>query len=347
MAYDRLLRPLLFRLDAETAHNLAMAAIARGLVRGKLVQDPRLEVEAMGLKFGNPLGLAAGVDKNAENVRHWPGLGFGFAEIGTVTAHPQPGNPKPRLFRVPQDQAIINRMGFNNAGSEAVAQHLARHGQSSIPLGINLGKSKRTPNEEAAQDYATSFQALAPYADYITVNVSSPNTPGLRDLQNVAALRQILEPLIAMNTRQLPILVKLAPDLHDQDLEAALDLALELGLAGIIATNTTIDGNVLSSPPQQQGGISGRPLRAKSNHALRFLAERNRGRLTLIGVGGIFDGEDLYEKLSLGASVAQVYTGWVYGGPQMPARTLLGLLDAMKNRGIDRVSQIPRLPETQ
>ncbi len=325
LSYEKLLRPLLFRIDPETAHNLAVRAIAMGLVRGKLLTDPRLEVTAAGITFPNPLGLAAGVDKNGVALNRWRGMGFGSAEIGTVTAHPQPGNPKPRMFRYPDQHAVVNRLGFNNSGCRDAAIALQGH-RAGIPIGINLGKSKRTPVEDAAADYLTSFRHLAKFADYVTVNVSSPNTPGLRSLQSVDALREILEPLILENHLAKPIFVKIAPDLHFDDITAVAELCGELRLGGIIATNTTLDHSALPRGRDQNGGLSGEPLREKSNAVLRHLKAVSPPGLALVGVGGIFSGRDLYEKLALGASWAQVYTGWIYGGPMMPYRTLLEYL---------------------
>ncbi len=341
--YERLLRPLLFRLDPEAAHNMAIWAITRGLIRGRLLKDPRLESTHFGLKFSNPLGLAAGIDKNAVAVNQWAGMGFGFAEIGTVTAQAQPGNPKPRLFRYPDHQAVVNRMGFNNEGSEAVAKRLV-NANSKIPLGVNLGKSKVTPNEQAAEDYRTSMFRLAKFADYVVVNVSSPNTPGLRDLQSTDALKPVLQAVMEENPDRKPVLVKVAPDLHFDDLSAIALLCKEVGAAGIIATNTTLDKSSVPEAKDQAGGLSGRPVWQKSNAALKHLASLQMADLKLVGVGGIFSGANIYEKLTLGADLTQVYTGWVYGGPAMPAQALLELLDILKQRGIADVSAIPRTP---
>jgi len=343
MIYERLLRPLLFRLDPEAAHNMAIWAITRGLIRGRLLKDPRLESTHFGLKFPNPLGLAAGIDKNAVAVNRWAGMGFGFAEIGTVTAHPQPGNPKPRLFRYPEHQAVINRMGFNNEGSESVAKRLAAV-SSGIPLGVNLGKSKVTSNDAASEDYRSSMSRLAKFADYVVVNVSSPNTPGLRDLQSTDALRPVLQAVMGENPERKPVLVKVAPDLHLDDLTNIALLCREVGAAGIIATNTTLDKASIPGAEDQIGGLSGRPVWQKSNAALKHLASLQMKDLKRIGVGGIFSGADIYEKLTLGADLTQVYTGWIYGGPAMPAQALLELLAILKQRGIADVSAIPRTP---
>lgn len=326
MSYLTILRPLLFRLNAEAAHNLAMFAITRGIIRGRLLRDPRLRVSAMGLEFPNPLGLAAGFDKNALAVERWAGFGFGFAELGTVTSRPQPGNPKPRLFRFPEQKAVVNRMGFNNEGSEAVARRLAGT-KARIPIGLNLGKSKVTPLEEAATDYALSYERLAPFADYVVVNVSSPNTPGLRALQDVERLREIV---VAMRDVDLeshpPLLVKIAPDLAHEDIDAVCGWVESDGLAGIVATNTTLDKSQVPGAQGVEGGLSGAPLRDRSTQIVRRIAGQLGPDKTLIGVGGIFSGADLREKLEAGAHLAQVYTGWVYGGPMMPYQTLVEYL---------------------
>ena len=339
MPYERLLRPLLFRLDPETAHNLAIGAIAKGLVRGKLLNDPRLRVRLPWFEAPNPLGLAAGVDKNALAASRWAQMGFGFAEIGTVTAHAQPGNPRPRLFRFPNHKAVVNRMGFNNEGADAAARRL-KGVRAGIPLGVNLGKSKVTPNEEAASDYLKSFRLLAPLGDYVVVNVSSPNTPGLRDLQSVEALRDILTPLMAENEAAKPIFVKLAPDLHPLDMERVAGLAVEMGLAGIIATNTTLSRDGVPEAAEVAGGLSGAPLKARSDEALALLRRVSPLSLRLIGVGGVFTGDDLWDKLSRGACLAQTYTGWVYRGPQMPYLALTELLVRMEKEGVRSVEEI-------
>lgn len=328
MVYERVLRPLLFRIDPETAHNAAIAMIARGLVRGRLLRDPRLATTAVGLEFPNPLGLAAGFDKNAVAVDRWKGLGFGFAEIGTVTLHPQPGNPKPRLFRLPADRALVNRLGFNNEGAETIAARLAR-ARPGIPLGVNIGKSKSTPLAEATGDYAASYERLLPYGDYFVVNVSSPNTPGLRGLQERGPLEEILAGL----GRERPLLVKVAPDLTPKELDDVLDVASSQGLAGIVATNSTISRQGLTRDPGEEGGLSGAPLAPLADATLGYLAKHRPQGMTLIGVGGIFTGADLYRKLRLGANLAQVYTGWVYGGPSMAARTLLEYLAIVDREG--------------
>lgn len=333
--YEAALRPLLFRMDPETAHNLAFKALEAGLVSAPPFEHPALKQNLFGVHFPNPLGLGAGFDKNARAVSHWHRLGFGFAEIGTVTWHGQPGNPKPRLFRIPSEKALINRMGFNNEGAEAVAQRLAQ-AKSRIPLGINLGKSKITPLEEAADDYRKSFAALNSFGDYFVVNVSSPNTPGLRSLQEKGPLREIFSAIRAVDAAK-PLFVKVAPDLEFEALDDVVEVALEQGLTGIIATNTTLARDVISgSAPNRDeaGGLSGAPLRAKSDAVLKHLHRQCGGRLILVGVGGIFDGEDLYRKVGLGAHLCQVYTGWIYGGPSMAAKTLQEFAARLDREGL-------------
>lgn len=340
-AYLRLLRPLLFRLDPETVHNVAIWAIARGLIKGKLLRDPRLATSAFGCSFVNPLGLAAGVDKTGACVQRWSGMGFGFAEIGTFTALSQPGNPRPRLFRLPDEKAILNRMGFNNPGSEAAAVAI-RSQQRDYPLGINLGKSKVTELADAPADYAQSYGRLAPLADYVVVNVSSPNTPGLRDLQAADQLREILVAILSVGAPK-PLFVKLAPDLALDDLHRIAELGSDLGVTGYIATNTTIDYARVREKIEGPGGLSGLPVRALSNGVLAELSRVCPAETVLIGVGGVFDGQDLWDKFSRGAALVQTYTGWVYGGPLMPYRALLGLLALMNDRGVKKLSDIPRV----
>jgi dihydroorotate dehydrogenase len=319
-------------VPAERAHEAAMWAVraagrapgAAGVLRAALgPRDPALRVRALGLDFPGPLGLAAGFDKDARGVAALGAIGFGFVEVGTVTARPQPGNPKPRLFRLMTDRAIINRMGFNNHGAEAAAARLRKRPRNVI-VGVNIGKTKAVPEDEAVADYVTSARAVAGVADYIVVNVSSPNTPGLRDLQAAGRLRPLLSAVReAIGT--VPLLVKIAPDLADEDIDAIADLAVELGLDGIIATNTTIARDGLSSDPAQvaaagAGGLSGPPLRDRSLAVLRRLHDRAGDRLVLIGAGGIETADDARERLEAGATLVQAYTGFVYGGPFWPRR---------------------------
>lgn len=334
----RLLYWLILRhLPAEATHHWSFAAL-RGLCRVPLLRralarllaprDPRLEVRALGLRFAGPLGLAAGFDKDARGVDALLALGFGSVEVGTVTAQPQPGNPRPRLFRLVRDRALLNRMGFNNGGAEAAARRLrgARHGV----VGVNIGKTKLVLEDEAAADYAASATALAPVADYLVVNVSSPNTPGLRSLQSVDKLRPILQATraacdAASPMRRVPLLVKIAPDLADEDVDAVAELALELGLDGIIATNTTIRRDGLVTDAQEvaalgAGGISGAPVKRRAVEVLRRLRAKVGEELVLISAGGIETVEDVEERLAAGARLVQAYTGFVYGGPLWASR---------------------------
>ena len=288
----------------------------------------------MGLHFPNPLGLAAGLDKEARAVPAWQALGFGFVEVGTVTALPQPGNPRPRLFRLPADQAIVNRMGFNNGGAEAMAvtlQRLRARGCLEVPLGVNLGKSKVTPVEQAPEDYRISFQHLGELADYVVVNISSPNTPGLRDLQRIDEVRRIVDAIQGPNQRLLqprPLLLKLAPDLSDEDAIGCAQAAMDEGCAGLILTNTTIRFEGLTSPTEGlSGGLSGQPLFGRSTELLRRVRDALGSEAVLIGVGGIMGVEHARAKLAAGADLIQVYSGLIYGGPGLPRRLLRGLLE--------------------
>lgn len=325
-AYERLVRPLLFSLDPEKAHHLALASLRAAsafpplLATLRRFQPPLQPSKVFGLDFPNPLGLAAGFDKNGVALPAWEALGFGFVEIGTVTAKAQPGNPKPRIFRHPEQQALINRLGFNNEGADAVAARLGKlraNGRwPKIPIGINIGKSRGTELALAADDYAYSFRRLRDFADYVVLNVSSPNTAGLRSLQNEQELRGLLQQISAENNApSRPILVKIAPDLSFVELESLLVACEENGIAGIVATNTTLDHSALPAARGQTGGLSGRPLREKSTASVRTI--RARSALPIIGVGGIFDAASAREKLEAGAELVQVYTGFIYRGPAM------------------------------
>ncbi|HEY3528397.1 MAG TPA: quinone-dependent dihydroorotate dehydrogenase [Nocardioides sp.] len=353
-AYDVLFRGVLTRIDPERAHRLGFRAIRTGRPAARaVVKVPAAPVEAMGLRFGNPLGLAAGFDKNAVGIDALAALGFGFVEVGTVTARPQPGNPRPRLFRLPDDHAVINRMGFNNDGAEAVAGRLQRRtrrldrrdrrarvnlrdrrSHTARPvLGINIGKSKVVPDDDeraVLRDYATSARLLAPYADYLVVNVSSPNTPGLRNLQAVDRLAPLLDEVRRVADEAahhpVPLCVKIAPDLADEDVVAVGKLARECGLEGLIATNTTISRDGLLTPAAEvaavgAGGLSGPVLRRRSVEVLRLLRQHDP-EITLISVGGVTTGHDVQERLRTGATLVQAYTGFVYGGPLWPRRVL-------------------------
>ena len=329
--YHDLLRPLLFRLDAEKVHHLAMAALAGpGRWMGALApaSDARLSREVFGVTFPNPVGLAAGFDKNAVALPAWAGLGFGFAEVGTITARAQPGNPKPRIFRVPECGALINRLGFNNDGADTVADRLFHLRQSgrwpAIPVGINIGKSKVTPIDEATADYLLSFERLQHFGDYFVLNISSPNTPGLRALQDRDALDSLLGHIQRRNSAGRPLLVKIAPDLEWNAIEETLALAEEHRLAGIIATNTTINHSDVPPHARQQGGLSGRPLRARSTEIVRFITSRTK--VPVIAVGGIFSPDDALEKFDAGAALIQLYTGFIYEGPGLVRRICDALL---------------------
>jgi dihydroorotate dehydrogenase len=326
-AYSFLFDHALTRIDAERAHRLGFRAVraARPVLTRR--RTPGRPVTAMGLTFPNVLGLAAGFDKNAVGIDALAALGFGHVEVGTVTGEPQSGNERPRLFRLPADRAVVNRMGFNNDGAEVVAARLAARGRRPGPvLGVNIGKSKVVPEDAAVGDYEKSARLLAPYADYLVVNVSSPNTPGLRNLQAVEKLEPILRAVQDV-AEGVPLLVKIAPDLADSDVLEVADLATAVGLAGIVATNTTTSRAGLSSPPEQvqragTGGLSGRPLATRSLEVLRLLRGRVGDRLTLIGVGGITSVDDARARLEAGADLLQGYTAFVYEGPGWPRRIL-------------------------
>lgn len=336
--YSSLVRPLLFRLDPERVHNAALSLLSTGLVGSWRYDHPILKQELFGSKFPNPLGLAAGFDKNAEVVGHWPNMGFGSVEIGTVTFHGQPGNDKPRLFRLPDDLALINRMGFNNDGAEKIAKRLVGV-HSTIPVGINLGKSKVTPLEEAAQDYVGSFQLLRDHGSYFVINVSSPNTPGLRTLQDKGPLLSIVNAIRSIDSIK-PLFVKVAPDLDFAAVDEVIEVAHEGGLTGIIASNTTLCREGLRTATTEAGGLSGLPLRSRSNEVLSHLYRNSDRSMILIGVGGVFNGQDIYDKMALGAHLVQVYTGWVYAGLEMPSRSLRTLVRLMGERGIPNLAAL-------
>jgi len=318
--YKDLLRPWLFRLDAEAAHHLALGQLERmplPLVRLLSGRPRRAKpVRVFGVDFPHRVGLAAGLDKNAVALPAWEALGFGFVELGTVTAHAQPGNPPPRLFRYPAQQALINRMGFNNDGAEKISIRLTRLRESGrwprIPIGVNLGKSKVTPLEEAPQDYVASYRKLLPFGDYFVVNVSSPNTPGLRSLQDRPALTAIIRALREVDATK-PLLVKIAPDLEESAAVEIAALAEEEKLAGLITTNTTLDHRAVPQERDEQGGLSGAPLREKATAMLRTVAGRTR--LPIIASGGVMNAEAAREKFAAGASLVQIYTGFIYEGP--------------------------------
>lgn len=374
--YRQCIRPVLFTQQAEHIHEVVMTSlgiasrsgVARSLCRA-FYAAPELPVRRFGLTFPNPVGLAAGMDKDAAAVPLWPDLGFGFSELGAVTWHAQPGNPKPRVFRAIPEEGIVNRMGFNNRGALVFADRLAawraagrwpRH-----PVGINLGKSKIAPLEKAAEDYAATFRHLWSHVDFFVVNVSSPNTPNLRALQDRRALDEILAALQEVNARQArlesgsrtpnngkptakaeavgkPILVKVAPDLTFEAMDEILELVAPRRLAGIVATNTTISRPETTRPEvakvyQETGGLSGRPLRARSTEVIRHLYRQSQGRIPIIGVGGIFTAEDAWEKITAGACLVQVYTGFVYEGPGTVRTIVQGLHQKLATEGLRRI----------
>jgi len=344
--YTRL-KPLLFRSDAERVHERVMGALSwtaerpgalRILGAACTVRDPRLSTRAFGLTFPNPVGLAAGFDKNAVAVPTWVALGFGFVEVGSVPAHAQGGNPKPRLFRLPEDEAIINRMGFNNEGAEAVAARLTtlrKTGGVRVPLGVNVGKSKVTPLDGAPQDYLGSLRALWPHADYFVINVSSPNTPGLRALQERERLDELLGAVGEFTASQppKPVLLKLAPDLNDAALAEVAELAVTHRLAGLVATNTTVSRGGLKTSLDESGGLSGRPLRARSLEVLHFLTGLGTG-LPVVSVGGVATPDDVFTRLRAGACLGQLYTSLVYEGPLLVGRLNRGLLARLERDGL-------------
>ncbi len=354
--YTLLVKPFLFALPAELAHRLAFAALrfihaipgARRLLRAYFRRThPALEVRSMGLCFPNPVVLAAGFDKHAEGYEALCSIGFGAVEVGTLTARAQPGNPRPRLFRLPADRALLNRMGFNNCGSERAASRLGRPRADIV--GINIGKTKLVPDAEAIGDYVKSAERLAPFADYLVVNVSSPNTPGLRDLQAADRLRPLLAAVQAAlgrvgSARRPPLLVKIAPDLANEEVIAIADLALELGLTGIIATNTTISRAGLCTPSPEldalgNGGISGAPLERRALEVLRLIRGRAGSRLTLVAAGGIGTVEHAWQRLVAGASLVQIYTALIYEGPGLPSRLARGLLARARAEGFATLAE--------
>jgi dihydroorotate dehydrogenase len=309
---------------------------------------PELPVELFGLKFPNPVGLAAGMDKHGAAVPAWAAMGFGFTELGAATWHAQPGNPLPRVFRAITEEAIVNRMGFNNPGAAAIAEKIVEWRKlgrwPDHPVGINLGKSKITPLEKAAEDYANSFRLLQSHLDFFVVNVSSPNTPNLRQLQDKSALDEIFAALQEVSGSQKPILVKVAPDLSFEALDEILELVGPRQIAGIVATNTTISRPSSSNPTVQKiyaeaGGLSGKPVRARSTEVVRHLYRQTKGKLPIIGVGGIFNAADAWEKIAAGASLIQIYTGLVYEGPGITRQIVSGLKARLKASGISKLSE--------
>ena len=348
----KLIRPLFFQFDPEKIHHFVVRSLKRfnqipggaALSRAVFtVENPKLEREVFGLKFKNPVGLAAGFDKNGEMMGEMANLGFGFVEVGTVTPLPQPGNPKPRMFRLKEDAALINRMGFNNLGVDVVARRIKKYRQealhashrtpqnSHLIIGGNIGKNKNTPNQDAVIDYIKCFDRLFDVVDYFVVNVSSPNTPGLRALQEKEPLKELLQTLQQRNKRNdisRPILLKIAPDLTNEQLDDIIEIVKESGIAGVIATNTTIGREGLTSAKNKNetGGLSGKPLTQRATEVIRYLSEKSGKAFPIIGVGGIHSAKDAHEKLEAGASLIQLYTGFIYEGPGLIARINKSLL---------------------
>lgn len=344
--YEALARPLLFHLPAETAHELGVwclsladltASCAEGLRRRAGADRPSLAVRVAGLSFPNPLGLAAGLDKNAEAMVGLFGLGFGFLEVGTVTPRPQPGNARPRLFRLPECDALINRMGFNNQGVAAITGRLRELEWRPGPVGVNIGKNRDTPLAEAPSDYLACAGALDSCADYLTVNLSSPNTPGLRSLQEPQALESLLRSIRPHTKR--PLFLKIAPDLSDEALDALVDVASGCSVDALVCTNTTISRPVTHRLCAQEGGLSGRPLLERSTEILRRVFRRTQGKLPLVGAGGIFSGEDAWAHICAGASLVQIYTGLIYKGPSLPRHVLGALEQKVEQTGLASISQ--------
>ncbi|MBZ9787666.1 quinone-dependent dihydroorotate dehydrogenase [Psychroflexus sp. CAK57W] len=338
--YKQILRPLLFQFDPEAVHHFSFSSlklahrfpgVSQLLRKMFTFEDKRLEREVFGLKFKNPVGLAAGFDKNAELYKELSNLGFGFIEIGTVTPKAQAGNPKKRLFRLKEDSAIINRMGFNNEGVDEAVKRLKKN--TNVLIGGNIGKNKITPNEEAVNDYDYNFEALFDYVDYFVVNVSSPNTPNLRALQDKEPLTRLLSHLQNKNQKKSkpkPVLLKIAPDLTDSQLLDIIEIVEDTKIAGVIATNTTISREGLTSENKEEtGGLSGKPLTKSSTKVIRFLSEKSNKAFPIIGVGGIMTPEDALEKLEAGASLVQLYTGFVYEGPGLVKAINQAILDKM------------------
>lgn len=338
--YKSFFRPLLFTLSPESAHHFTtsmfkavlkvpgMSAIFRNMYK---VEDERLKVKLFGLEFPNPVGLAAGFDKQADLYNAFSNLGFGFIEVGTITPKGQEGNPKPRMFRLPDDKGLINRMGFNNDGLDAAIANLKKR-NTNIIIGGNIGKNKITDNKEATKDYEICFEGLYPYVDYFVVNVSSPNTPGLRELQDKEPLKELLITLMQLNKAKIkkkPILLKIAPDLLDEQLDDIIEIVLESDIDGVIATNTTISREGLKTKgniKKEMGGLSGKPVRERSTEVIRYLAQKSNNAFPIIGVGGINSAEDAIEKLEAGASLVQVYTGFIYEGPGLVKKINKGIL---------------------
>lgn len=353
MIYRLLFQLVLQRLDAERAHHLgarvlrlivAVPFLRAALRRALRPNDPALRIRALGREFPSPLGVAAGFDKDGSTFDGLAALGFGFVEVGTVTAQGQPGNPRPRIFRLPRDRAMVNRMGFPNSGADAVVPHLAARLPGDV-VAVNVGKTRAVPDDQIGADYRASVRKLAPLADFLVLNVSSPNTPGLRDLQSAERLGALIDAVqdeLRQHAIEIPLLVKIAPDLADADIDAIADLALARGLDGLIATNTTIGRDGLATAPHEVeqigfGGLSGAPLKARSLEVLRRLRARTGDQLTLISVGGIETADDAWARIEAGATLVQAYTGFIYGGPLWPRAINRGLSERVRGAGLASV----------
>jgi len=346
--YESLTRRILFKLPPETAHELGVAALRVGIGRQKAI-DPEVpqalgQLKRFGLTFANPLGLAAGFDKNGVIVDQLADLGFGFVEVGTVTYESQPGNPKPRLFRLPADEALINRLGFNNDGAAKISERLS-HIKRRCVVGVNIGRNKNVPNERAVENYLRTFERVHGAADYIAVNVSSPNTPDLRELQSSENLEVLVSSLQALNDElgSKPLLVKIAPDLDDAAIESIVDLCLRKKVSGIIATNTTISRDSLRTRNVQEfgaGGLSGKPIAKRSNEVISKIYRHSGGKVPIVGVGGIFTAQDAFDKIAAGATLVQAYTGFVYSGPSFATDIVSGLAQMIKARGFSNLDEV-------
>ncbi len=369
--YEKIMRPVMFGLDAEKAHEIGIESLRLGLASkfAQRISSRRFaaqefeHLERFGLRFANPLGVAAGFDKNGVVVNQLASLGFGFVEVGTVTFRPQKGNEKPRLFRLPADKALINRLGFNNDGAEVVAARLKKLDKQCV-VGVNIGRNKDVSNDEAVENYLASFNLVFDVADYIAINISSPNTPNLRELQQVENLEELLKALqdrnrflssaskllespnrVAKDRTQnsKPVLVKIAPDLNEKDIEAIVDTCIRYSIAGIIATNTTVSRDSLRTPEVEKlgaGGVSGSPIAGRSNEVIASVFKYSKGKLPIIGVGGIFTPEDAFEKLAAGASLLQAYTGFVYSGPAFAQTINNGVARILKDRGFTSLDEV-------
>jgi dihydroorotate dehydrogenase len=358
--YSSIVRPILFRLPAESAHEFALHSLsvllgnkpARGIARRRFHSEPFGKLGRFGLEFRNPVGLAAGFDKNGTAAQALAALGFGFIEVGSVTSEPQPGNPRPRLFRLPRDRALVNRAGFNNCGAAELAENI-RRARPNCVLGVNVGKSRRVAIDDAIPDYLESFEAVYDVADYIAVNVSSPNTPSLRELQRPEMLTNLLARLQERNwelarqyalSKPKPLLLKIAPDLTEAEIESIVEVAIGADIAGIIATNTTVsrDGLLTSSEYVEacgEGGLSGAPLRQRANEVIALIYRLTHGALPIIGVGGVFTAEDAWEKICAGAGLIQLYTGFIYEGPSVARRINEGLAQILKREGFSNLDK--------